>query len=87
MESILVKNNKIYLDTINPQISPLGREFRLSGISIDVSKQPKYIDKMYKHCTSYIFIYTDNQELFGFYFDEYNNFKHKLNHEEVQKLK
>lgn len=85
MESISVKNNKIYLDTINEQISPLGRKFRLSGISIDVTKEPKYIDKMYKHCTSYIFIYTDNKELFGFYFDEYGNFKHKLTHKDIIK--
>lgn len=78
MESISIKNKKIYLDPINEQTSPLGRPFRLSGISIDVSKQPKYIDKMYKHCTTYTFIYTDTQELFGFYFDEYDKFLHKL---------
>lgn len=43
MTSITIKNNKISLNPNEIQISPLGREFRLSGISIDYSKPPKYI--------------------------------------------
>lgn len=78
MESISVKNKKINLDPINEQVSPLGRPFRLSGISIDYSKAPKYIKGSQRHCTTYTFIYTDTQELFGFYFDEYDIFLHKL---------
>jgi hypothetical protein len=73
----IFKGFRIYLDT-REQIAPSGRPFRLSGISIDYSKAPKYINGSQRHCTSYFFIYTDNQELFGFYFDEYDNFLHKL---------
>jgi hypothetical protein len=78
MDYITVSKVKIYLDTINEQVSPLGRPFRLSGISIDYSKAPKYIKGNARHCTSYFFIYTDTQELFGFYFDEFDIFLHKL---------
>ena len=78
MELISVKNKKINLDPINEQISPLGREFRLSGISIDYSKPPKYINNNARHCTTYTFIYLDTQELFSFYFDEYDKFVCKL---------
>ena len=78
MELISVKNKKINLDPINEQISPLGREFRLSGISIDYSKPPKYINNNTRHCTTYTFIYLDTQELFSFYFDEYDKFVCKL---------
>lgn len=78
MNYITIKNNKISLNPNEVQISPLGREFRLSGISIDYSKPPKYIKGSPRHCTTYTFIYTDNQELFGFYFDEYDKFVCKL---------
>ena len=54
------------------------KEFRLSGIKIDYSKPPKYINNNSRHCTTYTFIYLDTQELFSFYFDEYDKFLYKL---------
>jgi hypothetical protein len=86
MDSITVKNIKINLDIINPQTSTLGREFVLSQIKLDVSKAPKYIDKMYKHCTWYIFKYLDNGSEFGFYMDEYDKFTYKLTDADVKKI-
>ena len=86
MHYITVNSQRINLDIINPQTSTLGREFVLSQIKLDVSKAPKYIDKMYRHCTWYIFKYLDNGSEFGFYFDEYDKFQYKLNHDEVKKL-
>jgi hypothetical protein len=83
MDTITVKNIKINLDIINPQTSTLGREFILSSVKLDISKSPKYIDKMYRHCTWYTFKYLDDNSFFSFYFDEYNNFVHKLNHIET----
>jgi hypothetical protein len=86
MESITVKNIKINLDIINPQTSTLGREFVLSQIKLDVSKAPKYIDKMYKHCTWYIFKYLDDGSEFGFYMDHYDKFQYKLTDADVKKI-
>ena len=77
MSKIFVKNREISLNPNEIQISPLGREFRLSGISIDYSKPPKYINNNARHCTTYTFIYLDTQELFSFYFDEYDKFVSK----------
>ena len=78
MSKIFVKSREISLNPNEIQISPLGREFRLSGISIDYSKPPKYINNNAKHCTTYTFIYLDTKELFSFFFDEYDKFVCKL---------
>ena len=78
MSKIFVKNIEISLNPNEIQISPLGREFRLSGIKIDYSKPPKWINNNARHCTTYTFIYLDTQELFSFYFDEYDKFLYKL---------
>ena len=77
MSKIFVKSRELSLNPNEVQISPLGREFRLSGISIDYSKPPKYINNNARHCTTYTFIYLDTQELFSFYFDEYDKFVSK----------
>ncbi len=78
MEYLTINKTKIYLDTVNEQISPLGRPFRLSGIALDLTTQQIYKDKMYLHATTYTFRYTDEQDgFFSFYFDANNNFKHK----------
>lgn len=74
MSKIFVKNRELSLNPNKMQISPLGREFRLSGIKIDYSKKPKYINGNARHCTTYTFIYLDTKELFSFYFDEYDKF-------------
>ena len=79
MSKIFVKNRELSLNPNEIQISPLGREFRLSGISIDCSKQPKWINGNARHCTTYTFIYLDTKELFSFYFDEYDKFVNKIN--------
>ena len=78
MSKIFVKSREISLNPNKIQISPLGREFRLSGIKIDYSKPPKYINNNARHCTTYTFIYLDTQELFSFYFDEYDKFVNKI---------
>ena len=78
MSKIFVKSREISLNPNGIQISPLGREFRLSGISIDYSKPPKWINNNAMHCTTYTFIYLDTQELFSFYFDEYDKFLNKI---------
>lgn len=78
MSKIFVKSRELSLNPNEIQISPLGREFRLSGISIDYSKPPKYINGNARHCTTYTFIYLDTQELFFFYFDEYDKFLNKI---------
>jgi hypothetical protein len=86
MDSITVKNIKINLDIINPQTSTLGREFVLSQIKLDVSKAPKFVDKMYRHCTWYIFKYLDDGSEFGLYFNEYDKFEYKLTDADVKKI-
>ena len=78
MSKIFVKSREISLNPSEIQISPLGRDFRLSGIKIDYSKPPKYINNNARHCTTYTFIYLDTQELFSFYFDEYDKFLNKI---------
>ena len=78
MSKIFVKSREISLNPNDIQISPLGREFRLSGISIDYSKPPKWINNNARHCTTYTFIYLDTRELFSFYFDEYDKFLNKI---------
>lgn len=86
MQQITVGKTKIKLDPVNTQISPLGREFRLSGTKIDLTKQPKYLDRSYKYCYWHLFIYTDTLEFFGFYFDENDKYLYKLTHKEVINL-
>lgn len=78
MSKIFVKNRELSLNPNEIQISPLGREFRLSGISIDYSKPHKWINGNARHCTTYTFIYLDTKELFSFYFDEYDKFVNKI---------
>lgn len=78
MEYLLINKTKIYLDPVNEQISPLGRPFRLSGITKDLTVEPIFKDKMWFHATTYTFRYTDDDDgFFSFYFDANNNFKHK----------
>jgi hypothetical protein len=86
MHYITINSQRINLDIINPQTSTLGREFVLSQIKLDVSKAPKYIDKMYCHNTYYIFKYLDNGSEFGFYMDEYDKFTYKLTDADVKKI-
>lgn len=78
MDTITIGKNKLSLSPNDIQVSPLGREFRISGISIDYSKEPKWINGNARHCTTYTFVYLDKKELFSFYFDEYDKFVKKI---------
>jgi len=80
------KNTYINL-TPETQAGSLGREFRLSGVRLDFTKSPVWIAKQQFHCTIYTFRYLDDGSFFGVYVDEYGKFSHKLNHDEVLKLK
>ena len=81
---IKIKTAKVYLDN-RTQISPLGREYRLSAIKTNLQVAQKYIDKEYKHHWYYIFKY-DNDEFFCFEFDYYDKFLQKFNHLDTLKL-
>lgn len=74
---IKVKQTKLYLDQ-RVQISPLGREFRFTRIEKDLQKPSKWLGGMEMWCWIYTFIYLDNNQLFGFYFEYNNQFSHKL---------
>jgi len=87
MKSILkIKGKEVLLCPLTSQVSNLGREFKLSGVRIDYSKNQKWIDGKPFHCTYYIFKYLDDGTFFGFYFDEHDIFLHKLTHKEVKEL-
>jgi hypothetical protein len=82
---ITIKAHKIKLTT-EPQTSPTGRQFRLSGIKYDLTKPPKYANGLLNHATYYTFVYLDDNSFFGFYFDSENNFVEKLNHADILKF-
>jgi len=71
------------------QTAPSSRPFRLSGTRLDLTTEPKYLKNLnlYSHNYYDIYIFTDNNELFGFYLDANGNILHKLNDEEIKKLK
>jgi hypothetical protein len=77
MNYITVKENKLFLDH-RIQISPLGRQFRYSGIKKDLKKPSKWINGMECWCWIYKFRYLDTDEFFGFYFTYENKFSHKI---------
>jgi hypothetical protein len=82
MERILVKDKYVNIN-FEPQAFSLGREFRLSGIKLDLTKQPIWIEKRLVHNTIYTFRYLDDGSFFGLYVNEYGKFSHKLAHKEV----
>jgi len=74
MKYLNIKNNKILLN-FDPQTSPQGRPFRLSGIARNTQVMAKWINGGYKNHWLYTFMFTD--EIGGFItfeFDYYNNF-------------
>ena len=77
MNYIKIKEKKIYLDN-RIQISPLGREFRMSRIEKDLKKPSKWLGGTECWCYIYTFIYLDTNQLFGFYYEYNNQFSHKL---------
>ena len=75
MTKILIGNKEILL-TRDIQISPNGREFKHSGVQ--KVGEGKWINKVEKWHWIYSFIYVDNQEVFGFEFDYFDNFVRKV---------
>ena len=70
-----IKIGKSLMLELNPniiQISPKGREIRLSGVRR--ISEDKWINGVFKFCTAYDFIYLDNKEIISFEFDEMLNY-------------
>ncbi len=79
MNAISIKGYKLNLN-FEPQLSPQGKEMRLSGISI-VTTEPKVWDnekKMYLHGTIYSFRYLGTDTFVSFKFDAKGNFVCKM---------
>lgn len=75
---ITVSKHRIYLN-FDTQISKNGRPFRLSGISLVLTKPAVWIDNRPHHGTIYTFRYLDvDSEFFAYEFDPNGGFLHKL---------
>jgi hypothetical protein len=72
--------------SITPELSKLGRPYRLSGIAKNLQVACKWINKVEHWHWYYFFIYTDDLSLFGFEFDYNDNFVKKFNHEETREI-
>ena len=69
-----------------PQLSKLGRPYRLSAIIKNLDVESKWINRVEHWHWYYFFIYTDDKSLFGFEFDYNDNFLKKFNHEGTRKI-
>jgi len=72
--------------TSTPQLSKLGRPYRLSAIVKNLQMSSKWINKLEHWHWFYVFVYTDDNSFFGFEFDYYDNFVQKFNHEGTRKI-
>jgi hypothetical protein len=72
--------------SITPQLSKLGRPYRLSAIVKNLQMSSKWINKVEHWHWFYVFVYTDDNSFFGFEFDYYDKFVQKFNHEQSLKL-
>jgi hypothetical protein len=72
--------------TSTPQLSKLGRPYRLLSIGKNLQMSSKWINKLEHWHWYYVFIYTDDNSFFGFEFDYYDKFVQKFNHEQSLKL-
>ena len=72
--------------TFTPQLSKLGRPYRLSAIAKNLQVPSKWIDRVDCWHWYYVFIYTDDNSFFGFEFDYNDKFVQKFNHEQSLKL-
>jgi hypothetical protein len=72
--------------TFTPQLSKLGRPYRLSAIAKNLQVPSKWIDRVDCSHWYYVFIYTDDNSFFGFEFDYYDKSVQKFNHEQSLKL-
>jgi len=70
------------------QKAPSGRSFRLSGTRLDLTTEPKYLNnlKMYSHNYYDIYVFVDNNELFGFYLNCNGEIQYKLSNSEILKI-
>jgi hypothetical protein len=72
--------------SFTPQLSKLGRPYRLSTIAKNLDNGSKWINRVEHWHWYYFFIYTDDNSLFGFEFDYNDNFLKKFNHKETRKI-
>jgi len=72
--------------TSTPQLSKLGRPYRLSAIVKNLQVPSKWINRVEHWHWYYVFVYTDDNSFFGFEFDYYDKFVQKFNHEQSLKL-
>lgn len=72
--------------TFTPQLSKLGRPYRLSAIAKNLQLPSKWIDRVDCWHWYYVFIYTDDNSFFGFEFDYNDKFVQKFNHEQSLNL-
>jgi hypothetical protein len=88
MEKIKINNYELILNPLIEQKSSKGRPIKYTGIRSDLTKSPKYINNIYRHCTYYFFKYLDieTENHFGFYFNEQGKFEYIINNEEFKKL-
>jgi len=81
VNKIDIQGFKIDINHFNPQTSKNGRPFRLSGVSLVLTKPQVWIDdiKAYRHSTVYSFRYLDvDSEFFAFEFDAKDKFVSKV---------
>lgn len=71
MNTILIGTTVLNLN-FEPQLSKLGRLFRLTGTEKNLQLPSKWIDKTEKWHWIYTFIYLDTKEIIKFEFD-YND--------------
>ena len=72
--------------SFTPQLSKLGRPYRLSAIAKNLQVPSKWIDRIDCWHWYYVFIYTDDNSFFGFEFDYNDKFVQKFNHDQSLNL-
>ncbi len=72
--------------SFTPQLSKLGRPYRLSTIMKNLDVPSKWINRVENWHWYYVFIYTDDNSLFGFEFNYNDDFVRKLFHEDCKEL-
>ena len=78
VDYIQVKETKIFLN-LDPQISKVGRPFRLSGVSKISTIPQKFINNSYKNHWIYLFRYLDEEDGFFEIEIDYNDKFVRLN--------
>jgi len=73
MTQISIGKIKLNLN-FEPQISPKGKEVRLSGIAKNATITPKWLNGAYKYHWIYTFRYIGTDEFISFEFDFFDKF-------------